>query len=66
MFLAMLSSNFYKGYFPLAPSDKTELLKFAWVGGSIWGGMIGGLLSSVLGIVVTKNSWAKVIAASRR
>jgi len=63
MLLATLSSNFYKGHFPLAPSDQTELLKFAWVGGSIWGGMIGGLLSSVLGVVVTKNSWAKVIAA---
>jgi prolipoprotein diacylglyceryltransferase len=63
MSLATLSSNFYKGHFPLAPSDKTELLKFAWVGGSIWGGMIGGLLSSILGVAVTKNSWAKVIAA---
>ena len=63
MFLATLSSNFYKGHFPLAPSDKTELLKFAWVGGSIWGGMIGGFLSSILGVVVTKNSWAKLIAA---
>jgi len=59
MFLATLSSNFYKDHFPLAPSDKTELLKFAWVGGSIWGGMIGGLLSSILGVAVTKKSWVK-------
>ena len=61
MLLATLSSNFYKGHFPLAPSEKVELLKFAWVGGSIWGGMIGGLLSSVLGVVVVKNSWTKLI-----
>ncbi len=60
MFLAVLSSNFYKGHFPLAPSDKMELIKFAWVGGSILGGMIGGLLSAVFGVVITKNSWAKV------
>ena len=63
MFLATLSSNFYKGHFPLAPSDNAELLKFAWVGGSIWGGMIGGLLSAVLGVVLTKNSWTRVVTA---
>ena len=33
------------------------MLKYAWVGGSIWGGMIGGLLSAVFGVVVIKNNW---------
>jgi prolipoprotein diacylglyceryltransferase len=59
MFLATLSPEFYKAHFPFTPTDKTEMLKFAWVGGSIWGGMIGGLLSAILGVVVTKNSWIK-------
>jgi prolipoprotein diacylglyceryltransferase len=57
MFLATLSPEFYKAHFPMTPSDKTEMLKFAWVGGSIWGGMIGGLLSAFIGIVIIKNSW---------
>jgi len=61
MFLATLSPDFYKAHFPYTPTDKTEMLKFAWVGGSIWGGMIGGLISAILGVVVTKNSWAKEI-----
>lgn len=57
IFLALLSPDFFMAHIPIAPSDKTEMLRFAWVGGSINGGMIGGLLSAVLGIVVTKNSW---------
>jgi prolipoprotein diacylglyceryltransferase len=59
MFLATLSPDFYRSHFPLTPTDKSEMIKFAWVGGSIWGGMTGGLLSAILGIVVTKNSWTK-------
>ncbi len=62
MFLATLSPEFYKAHFPFTPTDKTEMLKFAWVGGSIWGGMIGGLLSAILGVVVIKNSWVKELA----
>jgi len=57
IFLATLSPDFYKAHFPMTPSDKTEMIKFAWVGGSIWGGMIGGLLSAVIGIVMIKNNW---------
>jgi prolipoprotein diacylglyceryltransferase len=62
MFLATLSPDLYKNIFPYTPRDKTEMLKFAWVGGSIWGGMIGGLLSAILGIVVIKNNWIKELA----
>jgi prolipoprotein diacylglyceryltransferase len=62
MFLATLSSDFYKAHFPYTPTSKAEMLKFAWVGGSIWGGMIGGISSSILGVVVMKNSWLKQLA----
>jgi len=62
MFLATLSPDFYKAHFPFTPTNKTEMLKFAWVGGSIWGGMIGGLLSAILGVVAIKNSWEKELA----
>ena len=64
IFLSLLSPEFYKSHFPLTPLDKVEMVKFAWVGGSIWGGMIGGLLGTILGIVVTKNSWPKHLTAS--
>jgi prolipoprotein diacylglyceryltransferase len=65
LFLATLSPNFYKAHFPYTPTDKKEMLKFAWVGGSIWGGMIGGFLSALLGVVVTKNSWSKKISTKQ-
>ena len=34
---------------------------YAWVGGSIWGGMIGGLISVVYGLVTTKKEWKMLI-----
>lgn len=55
--LATLSPEFYKSHYYNVPTEKTEMLKYAWVGGSIWGGMIGGLLSAIFGVVVIKNNW---------
>jgi prolipoprotein diacylglyceryltransferase len=60
MFLATLSPDFYKWNFPQAPIGKSEMIKFAWVGGSIWGGMIGGLISACMGIVLLKNNWRQL------
>lgn len=57
MLLASLSPEFYKSHFYNVPNELTEMLKYAWVGGSIWGGMIGGLLSAIFGVVVIKNNW---------
>lgn len=54
-----LHPAFYKAHFPNTPTDKNEMLKFAWVGGSIWGEMIGGFFSAILGVIVTKNNWLK-------
>lgn len=58
--LAVLSADFFRAHVPLAPRDTTELLRFAWVGGSIQGAQFGGLLCAVLGIVVARNAWSKV------
>jgi len=55
--LASLSPEFYKSHYYNVPKEKIEMIKYAWVGGSIWGGMIGGLLSAVFGVVVIKNNW---------
>jgi prolipoprotein diacylglyceryltransferase len=55
--LASLSPEFYQSHFYNVPEEKTEMLKYAWVGGSIWGGIIGGLLSAIFGVVIIKNNW---------
>jgi prolipoprotein diacylglyceryltransferase len=55
--LISINPDFYRSLFPIAPKDEVEMLKFAWVGGSLWGGVIGGLLSSILGVMVTRNAW---------
>jgi len=60
MLLATLSPDFYRANFPFTPMEKAEILKFAWVGGSIWGVMIGGLISAIIGIVLTKINWKKI------
>lgn len=63
MFLAFLSPDIYRHRFQFTSNDTIEIIKFAWVRGSIWGGIIGGLSSAILGIVVIKNSWEKQLTA---
>jgi len=65
--LALLSPDFYadKFIYAVPPSEKIELIKFAWVGGSIWGELIGGLFSSILGIFIIKISWNKELSGSK-
>ncbi len=60
IFLATLSPNFYKSHFLYVPTNRAEMIKYAWVGGSIWGGMIGGFISAIVGIVIIKNSWLQL------
>lgn len=64
IFISCLSPDFYKAQFPMTPvGSSEEMIKFAWVGGSIWGAMFGGLLAMVLGIIRLKNSWTKLLAS---
>ncbi len=55
--LVSLSPEFYRSHFPWTPTDVIEQMKYAWVGGSIWGEIIGGFLGSVVGLVTVKNNW---------
>lgn len=57
VFLASFSPDFYQSHYYDVSEENMELMKYAWVGGSIWGGMIGGLLSAVFGVVIIKNNW---------
>ena len=50
--LSLLSPEFYRSAFIGVPEEFKEMEKYAWVGGSIWGAMFGGLLTVILGSVV--------------
>lgn len=57
MGLASLSPEFYRNAFFQVPDEWIPMLGYAWVGGSIWGGMLGGLLAVVVGSVVFTVNW---------
>ncbi len=59
MGLATLSPEFYKRAFFGVPDEFGPMLCYAWVGGSIWGAMFGGLLSAILGSVIFRTHWLK-------
>ena len=59
MGLASLSGEFYRLTFPGVPEDFGEMLRYAWVGGSIWGALAGGLLSLVIGSFVFTENWRR-------
>ncbi len=60
MLLATLSPGFYRRTFIGVPVEVSPMLAYAWVGGSIWGLEIGGLVSVVLGLVVLRANWLGV------
>jgi hypothetical protein len=60
MLLATLSPEFYRRTFIGVPVGVRPMLAYAWVGGSIWGLEIGGLMSVVLGLVVLRANWSRV------
>jgi hypothetical protein len=39
------------------------MIAYAWVGGSIWGEQIGGLIGLVLGLVVFRARWRSRVQA---
>jgi hypothetical protein len=59
MGLAVLSPEFYRNTFIRVPKEFGAMLKYAWVGGSIWGGQIGGVLTGILGSVIFRNTWRR-------
>lgn len=57
MGLATLSPDFYRSSFLRVPETFGPMLRYAWVGGSIWGALFGGLLSIVIGSLLFANGW---------
>lgn len=53
--LAYLGPEFYRNAFIAVPKETEAMLRYAWVGGSIWGGLLGGVLSLVVGVSIFKQ-----------
>ena len=57
--LASLSPEFYRRTFFDVPQQFGAMLRYAWVGGSIWGAMFGGLLAVAIGSVLFASRWRR-------
>jgi hypothetical protein len=57
MALAMLSPDFYRHAFYGVPDDFNQMLRYAWVGGSIWGIQFGGFALTILGSFLFYARW---------
>jgi hypothetical protein len=65
MGLAALSPDFFRHAFRGAPRDFAEMLRYAWVGGSIWGLEFGGLASVIVGSVLFRAKWRGLAEEAR-
>jgi len=63
--LASFSPEFYRGTFIGVPGEFGAMLRYAWVGGSIWGAELGGFVSVVVGLVVLWANWRGQIPKQR-
>jgi len=59
MALAAISPDFYRNTFVGVPSDFWEMLRYAWVGGSIWGVLFGAVLAVVIASVLAVTDWRR-------
>ncbi|HUT09009.1 MAG TPA: hypothetical protein VMY42_00800 [Thermoguttaceae bacterium] len=59
MGLAILSPEFYRHAFIGVPEDFGEMLRYAWVGGSIWGIEFGGFGLTILGSFLFYARWQR-------
>ena len=64
MALSALSPEFYRNAFIGVPRDTGEMLLYAWVGGSIQGIEIGGLLSVIIASVLFRAKWRRQVSES--
>lgn len=58
--LAFLSPEFYQQTFYRVPDQTGPMLRYAWVGGSIWGAMLGGVLAGTIGSILFAVRWRQV------
>lgn len=57
--LATLSGEWYRQAFREVPPESGAMLRYAWVGGSIWGEIWGGLVCVIVGSAVFPARWRR-------
>jgi hypothetical protein len=57
MALAWISPDFYRHVFIGVPEEPSSMLRYAWVGGSIWGVQFGGFALLIVWVVVFGIKW---------
>jgi hypothetical protein len=60
--LACLSPEFYRHAFHGVPAEPGSMIRYAWVGGSIWGAEFGGVIAVILGLVILQSNWRHRLA----
>lgn len=55
--LAGLSPEFYRSHFIGVPDSTPERLRYAWVGGSIWGVQFGGAAATFIFMALFRARW---------
>jgi hypothetical protein len=59
MGLAALSPEFYRVTFIGVPEEFGAMMRYAWVGGSIWGVLIGAVLSVIVACTFAPADWCR-------
>lgn len=62
--LASLSPEFYRHTFIGVPEFPGERLRYAWVGGSIWGVQLGGLAATFVFIALFRAAWRQRVESA--
>ena len=60
--LACLSPEFYRHTFYGVPAEPGPMIRYAWVGGSIWGAEFGGVIAVILRLVILRSNWRHRLA----
>lgn len=59
--LAASSPQFFRDSFIGVPAGRAQMLRYAWVGGSIWGAYLGGPIAVIVGLSLLHRSWRKML-----
>lgn len=55
--LCLFSPEWFQRAVRGAPSEAGAMVTYAWVAGSIWGAQLGGVVSTLVGLVILRSRW---------